>query len=238
MVELYRDAGLDIYEKVHYARGEHGAEVEQILSWYKRTGSRVLDIGCSAGLHALEFAGRGHQVTGIDREPSAVRLAQKRNRERHLYARFQALDLEHDSLARLGTFDLIYSIGNVISHVKKECIRPVLQKIRRCCADGGIFLFDIFITGPGFREEFREDGLGIVWKRKLDAATGKIDLQGDFTGFAVTQDFQVWGYTVEEAVTLLQQTGFTAIEYADRLDFSHRGITAGNPVCLRFRAEG
>ena len=141
-------------------------------------------------------------------------------------------------MAHLGAFDLIYSIGNVISHVQKERIRPVLRKIRRCCADGGVFLFDIFIIGPGFQEEFRDDRLGIVWKRKLGAATGKIDLQGYFTDFAVTQHFQVWGYTVEEAVTMLEQTGFTAIEYADGLDFSPMGTATENPVCLRLRAEG
>jgi len=238
MVELYRHAGLAMYEQVHYARGEHIDEVEQILSWYKSTGSRVLDVGCSAGLHALEFAGRGHRVTGIDLEPSAVRLARKRNRERHLAARFLSIDIQHDSLAPLGRFDLIYSIGNVLSHVRKERLRTVLRKIKRCCAADGTLLFDIFIIGPEFQEELRDDEHGIAWKRKLDAATGMIHLQGAFTAFAVTQDFQVWGHTVEEVVTILQHTGFTAIEYAESLDFPDNGITSGNPFCLRFRARG
>jgi hypothetical protein len=112
-----------------------------------------------------------------------------------------------------------------------------MQKIRTCCAGGGLFLFDILIIGPEFREEVREDRLGIVWKRKLDAATGRIDLQGEFTDFAVTQAFQVWGYTVGEVVAILRQAGFTAIEYADGLDFSPMGTTTGDPVCLRFRGE-
>src|SRR5512143_1739531 len=117
MVELYRNAGLDVYEKAHYADGEHIREVGEILTWYTRSASRVLDVGCSGGLHALEFAARGHRVTGIDVEPSAVALARKRNWERHLDAQFHVMDIERDDLAGLGPFDLIYSIGNVLSHV-------------------------------------------------------------------------------------------------------------------------
>ena len=32
MNELYREAGLDIYEKVHYGSGDHIGEVEDMLS--------------------------------------------------------------------------------------------------------------------------------------------------------------------------------------------------------------
>ena len=54
----------------------------------------------------------------------------------------------------------------------------------------------------------------------------------------VTQEFRVWGYTVEDAVKILDRTGFTAVEYADSLDFPHGGTLPANPVCLRFRARG
>ena len=238
MVELYRNAGLDVYEKAHYAHGEHIDEVGKILTWYTRSASRVLDVGCSGGLHALEFAARGHRVTGIDVEPSAVAVARKRNQERHLDARFHLMDIERDDLAGLGAFELIYSIGNVLSHVAKARLGATLQKIRTCCADDGVVLFDLLMIGPDFPEEVREDGLGIVWKRKLDVATGMIELRGDFADFALSQEFQVWGYTVEEAVSLLERAGFTAIEYADSLDFSPTRTKNGNPVCLRFRARG
>ena len=56
MTGLYRDSGLDVYERSHYSQGEHISEVKQILTWYKAENTHVLDIGCSGGLHALEFA--------------------------------------------------------------------------------------------------------------------------------------------------------------------------------------
>lgn len=64
MTGLYRNSGLEIYEKVHYSHGEHITEVERILTWYGSLNKRVLDIGCSGGLHALEFARKGYSITG------------------------------------------------------------------------------------------------------------------------------------------------------------------------------
>ena len=79
-VDLYRNSGLEIYEKAHYSNDEHIREVEAILSWYKQEGSRVLDIGCSGGLHSLELAKRGYCVIGMDIEPSAIQLARRKMR--------------------------------------------------------------------------------------------------------------------------------------------------------------
>ena len=84
MVGLYKDAGLDVYETVYYSDSEHVREVDQILRWYAVENPRVLDIGCSGGLHALEFARRRCSVVGVDIEPSAIERAKKRTRARVL----------------------------------------------------------------------------------------------------------------------------------------------------------
>lgn len=39
---------------------------------------RVLDVGCGPGRHALALQERGHDVTGIDRSPGALRVARDR----------------------------------------------------------------------------------------------------------------------------------------------------------------
>lgn len=237
MIELYRDSGLDIYEKAHYSHEEHIAEVEQILTWYRPRKTRVLDIGCSGGLHALEFAKRGFVVTGFDIEPSAISLAEKRAKDQKLQGEFRALDLEKDDISSVETFDLIYSIGNVMSHIGKDGMNDALRKIRACLDESGLFLFDVFINAMPFGEEVHEDDLGIVWKRKLDEQTGRITMDGTFPEFGVTQHFQVWAYTVKEISELLKRSGFTHIDFSDQLDFSSLGSEVENPVCLNFRAS-
>ena len=237
MVELYRNAGIAIYEQAHYSQGEHQQEVAQLLSWYPHRQSRILDLGCSGGLHALELARRGHRLVGVDREVSAVQLARRRARQEKLSAEFQILDLERDSLLPLGQFDLIYSLGNVISHLPRTSLAKVLRQMSGCAAPAGIVLFDLLILGPHVPVEVFEEATGILWQRRGDVASGRIELQGIFSRQGVTQSFQVWGYTIAEVVRLLKISGFRTIDYAANLDFSAGESDLANAVCLKFRAQ-
>jgi SAM-dependent methyltransferase len=236
-IALYRGSGLEIYEKAHYSRGEHIQEVDAILSWYGRKGSRILDIGCSGGLHALELAKRGYSVTGLDMEISAIESARRRSADKGLKADFLVTDLEKDDLAGLGRYHLVYSLGNVISHIPKDFLHSVLVKIRSCLESEGIFLFDILTIGERFPEEVHEEDLGIIWKRKLNRETGEIFLKGIFKNFGLIQDFRVWGHTMEDMVRMLKETGFSRIDTSPSLDFSTDETFAENPVCLRYRAR-
>ena len=236
-IDIYRDSGLEIYEKAHYSHGEHIREVEAILSWYGKNGGRILDIGCSGGLHAIELAKRGYSVTGMDKETSAIELARRRTADAGLMAYFFVADLEKDDLQGLGRFDLVYSLGNVISHIPKKSLPAVLKKIRSCLEKDGIFLFDILVVGDTFPEEVHEKDLGIIWKRRLDRDTGEILLSGIFENFGVTQDFRVWGHDREEMLKLLKEAGFTGIDASPSLAFSTSWGRAEDPVCLRYRAR-
>jgi SAM-dependent methyltransferase len=236
-IALYKDSGLEIYEKAHYSRGEHIQEVEAILSWYVRKGGRILDIGCSGGLHALELAKRGFSVTGVDMEISAIELARRRSDDAGLKADFFVADLEKDDPSSLGRFNLVYSLGNVISHIPKNSLPVVLAKIKTCLDLDGILLFDILAIGDCFPEEVHEKDLGIIWKRRVDRKTGEIFLRGIFENFRVNQDFKVWGHTREEMLGMLEETGFTRIDESPSLDFSTQEKIVGNPVCLRYRAR-
>ena len=72
-------------------------------------GSRVLDVGCGPGRHALELATRGHDVLGIDLSERFVAVARAAAADAGLgTARFERVDarrLEHDA-----AFDLVLSL--------------------------------------------------------------------------------------------------------------------------------
>lgn len=235
MTGLYRDSGLEIYERSHYSHGEHIAEVEQILAWYRRENSRMLDIGCSGGLHALEFSKRGFLVTGLDMEQSAIERARKRKQYTNQKAKFYIIDIEKAELSGLGKFDLIYSIGNVLSHIRKDLLFEVLKKISKCLDKNGIFLFDVLMNAEPFQEEIlpEKNDLQITWKRKVDGKTGRISMDGIFLESGFIQHFDVWGYTIEEVIGMLNSLGFHRIEYSSQLDFDD---SSKNPISLYFRA--
>ncbi len=237
MVSLYKDTGLDVYERVHYSDLEHVREVEQILEWYTQENTRVLDIGCSGGLHALEFAKRGYFVTGVDIEPSAIKRAERRCQEPMLHACFQALDIENDDICCLGKFNLIYSIGNTVSHFNKYRLYNTLLKIKHCLDENGIVLFNVFMLESPFRCEIHADQFKIFWRRELDKKTGKIKMCGNFLKFGVTEYFDVWGYYMYEIQDLLQVLRFEQIDSSIKPNFSRIESRLPNAPSLYFRAR-
>jgi cyclopropane fatty-acyl-phospholipid synthase-like methyltransferase len=85
------------------------------------TGS-ILDIGCGTGEHALFFAGKGHEVWGIDSSPLAIRKAQEKAEERALSVNFLVLDTR--DLVRLDRkFDTVTDSG--FFHTLSDDDRPL-----------------------------------------------------------------------------------------------------------------
>lgn len=236
MTRLYRGRGLAIYERSHYSRGEHVEEVDQILRWYRKPGGRLLDLGCSGGLHALEFARRGFSVVGVDVEPSAVQLAGSRAARQSGRAEFLVLDVERADLSCLGKFDLVYSLGNVVSHFRRAQVGAVLEKVRAVMAPGGSFLFDALAMESDLAAEVDEPGTNILWTRALDPHTGDILLEGYFRDQGFRQTFRLRGYTAEEMSQALRTAGFTRVEVSRRLDFGPEPPEEAS-ACLRYRAE-
>jgi 2-polyprenyl-3-methyl-5-hydroxy-6-metoxy-1,4-benzoquinol methylase len=53
----------------------------------------VVDIGCSIGLFAIEFAKRGYKAYGIDFDPAAIEIARRLNDEENASAQFVQMDV-------------------------------------------------------------------------------------------------------------------------------------------------
>jgi SAM-dependent methyltransferase len=73
------------------------------MKWVR---GRVLDIGCGAGRVSLHLQARGHDVTGIDISPLAVRTTRLRG-----VANARVLGITQIA-PRLGTFDTLVLLGN------------------------------------------------------------------------------------------------------------------------------
>ncbi|HEX4997260.1 MAG TPA: class I SAM-dependent methyltransferase [Terriglobia bacterium] len=70
----------------------------------------ALDAGCGTGENALYFAGRGHDVTGIDFLERPIQLAREKAKERGIAATFLVMDaLALEQLSK--TFDSVIDSG-------------------------------------------------------------------------------------------------------------------------------
>lgn len=89
-------------------------EVEKMVSLLGlNPGMRVLDMPCGLGRHALEFARRGFQVTGVDRTPSFIEEARRRTEAEKLSVEFVCDDMRrfHRPEAFDAAFNLFTSFG-------------------------------------------------------------------------------------------------------------------------------
>lgn len=119
----------------------HGTESPS--PWVQRwsplvaAGGSVLDVACGAGRHLRWFAGRGHAVIGVDRDPAAVDAALNATGSGALV--LQA-DIENGPWPFAGQrFDAVV--------VTNYLWRPLLPTLVASVAEGGVLIYETFAAG-------------------------------------------------------------------------------------------
>ncbi|MDR0827577.1 MAG: class I SAM-dependent methyltransferase [Desulfovibrio sp.] len=112
-------------------------------------GARVLDIGCGAGRHALEFARRGALVTGLDISPRMIAHAEEKAAQEGLAARFLTLSWQEADLEALGfarAFDLVLSVRSPAINSEAALLRMQEASCGSCFLSSFIFREDLLLA--------------------------------------------------------------------------------------------
>jgi 2-polyprenyl-3-methyl-5-hydroxy-6-metoxy-1,4-benzoquinol methylase len=134
-----------------YSDSPDATEVARPSSWFTwhahriRSGSRVLDLACGTGRHALAAAALGAQVVAIDRNPGRLEVGQQEARTRGLEIEWQELDLEK-TWPRLGTFDAVL----VFNYLDRSRMPGIVELVN----PKGLLLYETFL------DQQREFGWG------------------------------------------------------------------------------
>ena len=96
-------------------------------------GGSVLDVACGRGRHLRWFAGRGHPVVGVDRDPDAVAAVSS-------LGRIEQADIEGGP----WPFDGL-TFGAVV--VTNYLWRPLLETLVASVAPGGVLIYETFAAG-------------------------------------------------------------------------------------------
>ena len=94
---------------------------------------RVLDAGCGTGRVAVELARRGHEVVGVDNDPSMLAVAGRQPGPRWLAGDLAALDLPE-------RFDLVVAAGNVVVFLEPGTEPRVVAALARHLVPGGLLV--------------------------------------------------------------------------------------------------
>jgi SAM-dependent methyltransferase len=235
-------ATIEVFEHAFYAGDEAAEEVVEILAW-RPVPRRILDVGCNAGLHALEWARRGAEVVGVDVAPVAINLARRRAAALAPEApvRFEVADLLEGRLDRWGRFDLVTALGGVFNCIERADLVPAFQAVRAALAPRGEFVFDVLRWFEERRRIFlRRDAQGelrIVWEFELDPVRGRGHVVGHFLETGAVQDSDRAFYTAPEITTLLGLAGLERTGVAGNLAFSEPAESAEPSLFFRARAR-
>jgi SAM-dependent methyltransferase len=206
-------------ERVAAAAGQ----VTQLLALTGVSGGSVLDLCCGPGRHAVEFARRGFQVTGVDRSPFLL----ERARHRALAA---AVEVEwvHDDMRRFerpASFHLACNLFTSFGYFESEQDNlRVLDNVRLSLRAGGAFVMDMVgrermeLLGMEPRQTRFADGAVLFQQPHVNADWSRMDNRWTLVkaGQSRCYRFQHHLYSGQGLQLRLENCGFTDVRlYGD-----------------------
>ena len=138
--ELFENYGVK-YDNESFTQGTIGEcdFVEKEIGYNKAT--KILDIGCGTGRHAIELTKRGYKVVGIDLSESQLKRAREKAAEHNLKVDFQRHDAR--KLPFSHEFDLAIMIcgGSFPLMETDEMNYLILKNAAKALKPGGKLIF-------------------------------------------------------------------------------------------------
>jgi SAM-dependent methyltransferase len=187
----------------------------------------VVDLGCGTGKFTRLLAEKGYDVIGVDNSEEMLAIATTKTKEEGADILYLLQDMrELDLYSTVGT---VVSVCDSLNYmVTDEDLLTVFERVNTYLYSGGIFIFDFntvykyeYVIGDTVIAENRSD-CSFIWENVYDPESrcNEYDLtlfvqeeDGRYNRFQETHCQR--GYTLEEMVTLLQQTGMEILETKD-----------------------
>jgi SAM-dependent methyltransferase len=181
-------------------------------------GSRVLDVPCGYGRHAVPLAREGYGVLGLDRSPTQLDEARRRRGAAGEPRLIQA-DYREIPIAT-GTFDGALTLLSSLGYAGEDEDRRVLREIRRILRPGGRLVIDTNHRDrlPP-RSPWREwhplgNGAVLLSESRIDRVAGMVEMTHTYMpagGVPQARTIHWRAYSATELVRMLADAGFGEI---------------------------
>jgi SAM-dependent methyltransferase len=182
-----------------------------------RPGSRVLDLCCGIGRHSIQFAGRGFDVTGVDKTREYIKIAKKSAKEIGLNVKFAIDDMLH--FRKDNFYDLIVSYFSSFGYFEsRDDDLKVAKNIAASLRDRGKFLIDIVgkeIIARNYQRKnwFEKEDYILIEERIIERNWTGINTRWTIIKEGKRTDLNIFHrlYSAVELVDLLRQSGFSRV---------------------------
>jgi SAM-dependent methyltransferase len=213
---------------IRYVHPETEAQVEAIdRILHLKKGSRIVDVGCGAGRHAIGLAARGYRVTGLDLSKALLAEAQREAARRKVKVAFVEGDMRR--MRFKNAFDAAISMFTSFGYFDRpEQDREVLRGIARALRPRGKFLMELFnreslvATLPNQSWQARDEGTVVLEDASFDLLRGRFETRQVIIDRKGTREFtaSVRAYTLAELKEMLDSVGLFVHRALGGLDLS------------------
>lgn len=214
-------------------------EVDQIIALTQCSAGTLLDLCCGPGRHALEFAQRGFQVTGVDK--SAFLLGQARERASQASTSVEWVPQDMRLFRRPAAFDLACNLYTSFGYFEDERDNfQVLQNLYENLKETGVLIIEVM----------GKERLARTWQNAIctDLPDGSLlvqrpQLRDDWcrvsSDWTLVKDGRARSFTFEHSIysgrelkDLLSQAGFKHIELYGSLQGTPYDLNAARLVAV------
>lgn len=203
--------------------------IEKILKKYKEP-HLLLDLGCGTGSFAVEMAGRGYEMIGIDISDDMLSCA--KNKALSNGADILFLNQDMCDFELYGTVDAVTCLMDGVNHITcKKKLWRMLWLVKNYLNPGGVFVFDINtrykiekVLGNNLFYDM-SDEVSYIWANSYDEKrrVGEFDLTFFIKENELYKRFEETqyekAYDIKELEFMLKLAGFKILGIYDELSF-------------------
>ena len=211
-VDFFGDDYLRIYQPLLTPERTE-REVEGLITLLAlEPGSKILDLCCGHGRHAILLAQRGYEVTGLDLSEVFLQRAQADAAAEGVSVRWVRSDMREIPFE--GEFDAVINMFSAFGYLEDEGEDlQVLRQVRQALKPGGLFLMEI-IHREALMGRFQprgwhhgEDGIIVLEDRRFNLLTSRNEVEVTLIhpdGRRTVYHHAMRIYSLAELVRLLQ----------------------------------